>query len=376
MKAQRAPVKAPVGGNKGGTKPGATNQNGVQGGQSNQQVVVEQQADLTNPAMVEALADSAALGPATEINDLGPMQPYTQLDRMVDMSAPSSRNEEAVVLVEQALGYNLGNDTIIHLDRYASAVANTYNAEAVQLDKDVYVHRSIEEVVVEKLYPPQLFESAGPDTVVDELQEPDKRPPTARHEDSEIVVTPGNYTIEMKDSEVIIADSTGDIVTRIWGDPHVDEGGNGDNWHFGEDSSFILPDGTKICLDTEANSHGWWYVVGVDVVFGYTRYHYGVGGTNGMSSDGEEWDAAHADASDDKSAGIFFLQSNGQWARMGEDGSVRDVADESWAGYQGSKDVDVSAADAVGLTVPQWEALDQEQQIKIMEKYSRFAGQE
>lgn len=338
------------------------------GGAGNQDVV----HDMSNPAMVEAVHDSAALGCAEEINDLGPMQPFTQLDRMVEQSNPTSRNEEAIQIVEQELGANLDDNAIIHLDRYANVVAGTYNAEAVVLGQDVYVHRQVEERVVDILYPPQLFDNANPAIEGEELSEPDKRPPWARHEDSEIVVTPGNYTIEMKGHEVTIYDRNEDIVTRIWGDPHVDEGGNGDDWHFGQDSSFILPDGTKICLDTKANAHGWWFVVGVDIIFGYTRFHYGVGDTNGMHNDGQEWDAARKDQADHKSAGTFFLQSNGEWAKLNADGSVTDVNDESWASYKATDDVTSGPAEAVGLTRAQWEAMDLEDQIRVLKKEGRY----
>jgi hypothetical protein len=338
------------------------------GGTGNQDVV----HDMTNPAMVEAVHDSAALGPAEQINDLGAMQPFTQLDRMVEQSIPTSRNEEAIRIVEQELGANLDDNAIIHLDRYANVVAGTYNAEAVVIGQDVYVHRQVEERVVDILYPPQLFDNEGPTTDGDELTEPDKRPPWARHEDSEIVVTPGGYTIEMKDHEVTVYDRNEDIVTRIWGDPHVDEGGNGDDWHFGQDSTFILPDGAKICLDTKANQHGWWFVVGVDIIFGYTRFHYGVGDSAGMHNDGQEWDAAHADQADDKSAGTFFLQSNGQWAKLNADGSVTDVTSESWGGYQKTGDVTSGPEQAVGLTRAQWDAMDLKDQISVLKKEGRY----
>ena len=330
--------------------------------------------DMSNPAMIEAVHDANELGVATQINDLGAPQPFTQLDRMVDQSVPHARTEEAVTVVEEALGYDLAENVVIHLDRYAAVVAGTYNAEAVQIEEHVYVHRQIEEQIVDRLYPPALFDNAGPDTGGEEaLSEPDKRPPWAKHEDSEIVVTPGNYTIECRGAEVIIYDRNEDVVTRIWGDPHVDEGGKGgDDWHFGQDSTFVLPDGTKICLDTEPNEHGWWFVVGVDVLFGYTRWHYGTGDTNGMHHDAEEWDAAHADASEDKSAGLFFLQSNGEWAKMNPDGSVTDVANESWKDYQATGDVTTGPAEAVGLTHAQWEALDQADQVRILKKYGQY----
>lgn len=40
--------------------------------------------------------------------------------------------------------------------------------------------------------------------------------------------------------------------TRVWGDPHVDEDGDGmDDWDFKKDTTFVLEDGTKISVGTK-----------------------------------------------------------------------------------------------------------------------------
>jgi hypothetical protein len=187
-----------------------------------------------------------------------------------------------------------------------------------------------------------------------QLQEVNERPNYLRYSDSDIVQTPDNYLIEMRAPEVIIFDREGNTVTRIWGDPHVDEGGDGkDEWHFGEDSSFILPDGTKIALDTEPNSAGEWYVVGVDVLMGTSRFHHGVGGDAGMTGDGIDFDRAHADRAEDSSAGVFALQDNGQWAVMAPDGYFYDITEESWSAYLGDRDIDFDPSLRANVTVQQ-----------------------
>jgi len=71
------------------------------------------------------------------------------------------------------------------------------------------------------------------------------------------ITTPGGYTI-MNDGghQWRIKDPTG-IETKIFGDPHVDEGNDGTvDWHFNKDGTFILPDGTKIFCDTDKVAEG------------------------------------------------------------------------------------------------------------------------
>lgn len=71
-----------------------------------------------------------------------------------------------------------------------------------------------------------------------------------RNEDGSIT-TPGGYTIVNDGGRQWRVIEPSGREHRIWGDPHVDENNDGqDDWHFDQDASFILPDGTKIFCDT------------------------------------------------------------------------------------------------------------------------------
>ncbi len=184
---------------------------------------------------------------------------------------------------------------------------------------------------------------------VDGLEECDERPRHVKHRDSTVVRTKGGYTVELKLPEVLIYNDKGRKITRIWGDPHVDEDGDGkDDWHFGKDSTFVLPDGTKLCLDTEPNEVGEWYVVGADIIQGYDRFHVDAE-TAEMSDDGVEFDEARADAQDDATAGVFAMTDEGDWARADlRTGEFHDVNSESWSEYQASRDVTVNGQERSG----------------------------
>jgi hypothetical protein len=60
------------------------------------------------------------------------------------------------------------------------------------------------------------------------------------------------YTLnfdEKQESFILKNNCTGDS-TRVWGDPHVDAGGNGKDWDFKKSNTFQLADGTKISVST------------------------------------------------------------------------------------------------------------------------------
>ena len=155
-------------------------------------------------------------------------------------------------------------------------------------------------------------------------------------------------------TELKIYDEEGSLVTRIWGDPHVDNGGDGSDWHFGDDSTFILPDGTKLCLNCKRTSNenddeDIWVCHGVDIISG--NQHLGMGlnpdEVNGaeeyrtpqMTQDGLAWDQSHLDASSDSNAGVFtWSADHNEWAML-NDGQFHVVQDESWSDYKSSGDV-------------------------------------
>ena len=156
----------------------------------------------------------------------------------------------------------------------------------------------------------------------------------------------------------MIYNSAGKMISRISGDPHVedDSGVGGDDWHFGNDSTFILADGTEIMFNTEGNANNNVYITtGLYIKSGDSVYQTGQSfGTSktGVASNGArnsgisklgisatEFDAQYADAADDKNgAGVFAYsaQANsgrGGWAVMTDGGNFRDVKYESWGNY-------------------------------------------
>ena len=163
------------------------------------------------------------------------------------------------------------------------------------------------------------------------------------------------YRIDYKGSEVRIygppgPDGQSQLVSRIWGDPHVDESstGSGDDWHFGSDSTFILPDGTKVSLNTQETSPGVFYTKGIDIQSGSQHAFAGVGLDGqgreaGVSNDRARFDAQWTDAQGTAS-GVFALQANGQWAVMGSDGAFYDVKSMDWGTYLREKRVDTQGS--------------------------------
>jgi Domain of Unknown Function (DUF1521) len=73
-------------------------------------------------------------------------------------------------------------------------------------------------------------------------------------QESGVITTPGGYKIEqIGQYEWKITGQDGKW-TRIWGDPHVQEGdrsGEATAWDFKRDSTFVLPDGTRINVTTK-----------------------------------------------------------------------------------------------------------------------------
>jgi hypothetical protein len=67
--------------------------------------------------------------------------------------------------------------------------------------------------------------------------------------DGDVITTPGGYKIEMLGKHEWKITGPDGKSTRIWGDPHVDEG-DGGKWDFKRNSTFVLPDGTRINVNT------------------------------------------------------------------------------------------------------------------------------
>jgi len=69
------------------------------------------------------------------------------------------------------------------------------------------------------------------------------------------ITTAGGYTIkpEGRSNAWNITGPDGKQLTRVWGDPHVDEA-DGTRWDFTKTSDFVLPDGTRIHCKTTSET--------------------------------------------------------------------------------------------------------------------------
>lgn len=88
--------------------------------------------------------------------------------------------------------------------------------------------------------------------------------------DSGKITTPGGYTIEpMGKFEWKITGPDGKS-TRVWGDPHVAES-DGGKWDFKRNSTFMLPDGTRINVTTKPWNNGTTVTSGLEIINGNDR---------------------------------------------------------------------------------------------------------
>ena len=135
--------------------------------------------------------------------------------------------------------------------------------------------------------------------------------------------------------------STGELITTVWGDPHVDGDGDGStDFNFYGDSTFVLPDGTKIALETSdyvpgSSSNNQKVVTGINIMAGDARYElemndYGNDDYDAsLHYDRYDWDINQDDASSvdvdgdttTADAGVFVLYS------------VDGTGEKSWACY-------------------------------------------
>ncbi len=151
-----------------------------------------------------------------------------------------------------------------------------------------------------------------------------------------------------------IFNSEGKMITHVSGDPHVNEGAStangGWDWHFGDDSTFILDDGTEILFNTTGNASNNVYVTrGLYIISDDDVYQTGLDISDTGSRNSEltklemsaiEFDATIADAKlEDDGADTFVYSKeanggNGGWAVLTDEGTFEDIAYESWGDYR------------------------------------------
>ncbi|HEY8207293.1 MAG TPA: DUF1521 domain-containing protein [Myxococcaceae bacterium] len=108
--------------------------------------------------------------------------------------------------------------------------------------------------------------------------------------------TPGGYTIEADGNTKWKITGPDGKCTTISGDPHVHES-DGGKWDFKRNSSFVLPDGTKINVQTKPVANGMTVTSGLEVVNGNNRVEIsGVNTahphTSQVQHTGQQWNTA------------------------------------------------------------------------------------
>lgn len=150
------------------------------------------------------------------------------------------------------------------------------------------------------------------------------------------VTTAGGFRVHAtgERSEWKIYGPDGEQLTRVWGDPHVEEA-DGTKWDFTKDSDFVLPDGTRIHADTNydgTSGTSQSVTTGLHIMNGTQRYNIegvNTGRPQGtMHEDAYEWRATHL--ATNPNIDEFHLGSGEeevQWARVRNgqyDGVIQD----------------------------------------------------
>ena len=179
-----------------------------------------------------------------------------------------------------------------------------------------------------------------------------------------MITTEGGYTIVTDTNKgghrTSIYDDTGERITFVSGDPHVDDDKavGGYDWHFGNDSTFILDDGTEIYFNTEVwrggaghqrnDERDIYLTNGLYIISGDDVFHTGKDMSDRSPREREfkkmdmtaiEFDAVHADNIGDEDGAATFAYSQeanngrGGWSVLTNEGSFEDIAYESWGNY-------------------------------------------
>jgi hypothetical protein len=137
-------------------------------------------------------------------------------------------------------------------------------------------------------------------------------------DDKGVITTPGGYQIEaLSQFEWKVTGPDGKS-TRVWGDPHVDEG-DGGKWDFKRDSTFVLADGTKINVTCKPYGNDMTVTAGLEIISGNDRVQVsdidkGKGKVGTVSHDG----FAHANSFSGKDTFVMGQETD-DWSFQGKE---------------------------------------------------------
>ena len=142
--------------------------------------------------------------------------------------------------------------------------------------------------------------------------------------------------------ETWIYNPEGEQLMHIHGDPHVNmlkdaDGNNGDDFHFGDDSTLKFEDGTELTFNTTETGKdtGIFYTTGVYVKAGNNVMHTGEatsGGARRADIAKVDADSYSRDGDAAKGAVTMGLKGDGQILMQSGD-KWNEIKDESWDGY-------------------------------------------
>jgi hypothetical protein len=133
-----------------------------------------------------------------------------------------------------------------------------------------------------------------------------------------VITTPGGYKIEATSQFEWKVTGPDGKSTRVWGDPHVDEG-DGGKWDFKRDSTFVLGDGTRINCSVTPYGNGMTVTKGLEIISGNDRVEIsdidkGKGKTGAVTQDGY----AHANSFGGKDVFVMGKESD-DWSFGGKE---------------------------------------------------------
>jgi len=167
---------------------------------------------------------------------------------------------------------------------------------------------------------------------------------------------PGSYVVAVDaDKSVQFYGPDGKQIGCVWGDSYyrkgavMDDSISGDGvMHFGDDSIFILPDGSKVCLNAEKGEGGESATVGVTILSGLQRVSLGKmpDGTEGdgvVHDDRITWDGQNADQVGANRAGVMALQPTGDLLLL-VGSEFKAVSSRDWDAYKSGRTISTSGA--------------------------------
>ncbi|MFY0574343.1 DUF1521 domain-containing protein [Cystobacter fuscus] len=133
-----------------------------------------------------------------------------------------------------------------------------------------------------------------------------------------VITTPGGYKIEATSKHEWKITGPDGKSTRVWGDPHVDEG-DGGKWDFKRDSTFVLGDGTRINVSTVPADNNMTVTGGLEIISGNDRVKVtdidkGKGKVGNVTQDGY----AHANSFGGKDVFVMGKETD-DWSFQGKE---------------------------------------------------------